>query len=154
MSVSELSKAIKQNDVEAVKKLLENGADFNSFRTEIYDDDYEYRIYAITDAIKGGNAEIIGFMLPRDPNMLLIHKDENCTVKVDFYAAPTILEFKYNNVEPTYININKKFIYGSQTDSKRFIKWFTDVEAEYHRILWEWESGNDDFELISRDVMI
>lgn len=61
MSVSKLSKAIRQNDTEAVKILLENGADFNSYRTEtIPDDDWEQRIYFdgainITSAQKGSN---------------------------------------------------------------------------------------------------
>lgn len=152
MSISELNKAIQQNDIEAVKSLLENGADFNSYRTVIIpDDDWGGRIYAISDAIKSGNAEIIGFMLARDPNLLLIHKDECCTVKIDFYAHPAILEFKYNGV-PTYIDINGKFICGSRTDSACFIKWLADVERELEEIIWEWNSGKDEFKLISRKV--
>lgn len=153
MSISELSKAIQQNDMEAVKSLLENGADFNSYRTETTaDENCEERIYAISDAITSGNAEIIGFMLARDPNLLLIHKDANCTVKIDFYACPAILEFRYNDV-PTYIDITGKFICGSRTDSVRFAKWLTDVESELEDIVFEWNSGKDEFELISRKIV-
>lgn len=153
MSISELSKAIQQNDLEAVKNLLENGADFNSYRTETPPgEDFEYRIYAVSDAIASGNAEMISFMLARDPNLLLIHKDENCTVKIDFYARPSIMEFRYNGV-PTFIDVTGKFICGSRTDSARFAKWFADVKSEFvEDILCEWESGNDEFKLISRNV--
>lgn len=116
MSISELSKAIKRNDIEAVKTLLENGSDFNSYRTVKIPSDNSYaRIYAITDAIKGGNAKIIGFMLTRDPNLLLIHKSAGCTVKIDFYACPAVLEFKTKDAA-TYIDINGKFVYGNQED--------------------------------------
>lgn len=153
MSISELSKAIEQNDMEAVKSLLENGADFNSYRTETTaDENCEERIYAISDAITNGNAEIIGFLLARDPNLLLIHKDVCCTVKIDFYARPAILEFRCNDV-PTYIDINGKFICGSRTDSARFAKWLEDVKSELEDIIWEWNCGNDEFELISRKIM-
>lgn len=153
MSISELSKAIQQNDMEAVKSLLENGADFNSYREVILPgDDWGARIYAISDAVTSGNAEIISFMLARDPNFLLIHKDECCTVKIDFYARPAILEFRYNDV-PTYIDITGKFICGSRTDSVRFAKWLTDVESELENIVWEWNSGKDEFKLISRKIV-
>lgn len=85
-------------------------------------------------------------------NLLLIHKDENCTVKIDFYVCPRVFEFKYNDVS-TYIDIDGKFIFGSQTDSVRFAKWLTDVESELEEIVWEWHSGKDEFKLISRKVI-
>lgn len=153
MSVSKLSKAIQQNDMEAVKSLLENGADFNSYREVILpDDDCEERIYAISDAITNGNAEVVGFLLAHDPNLLLIHKDVCCTVKIDFYARPAILEFRYNGV-PTYIDITGKFICGNRTDSARFAKWLESVKSELENIVWEWNSGKDEFKLISRKIV-
>lgn len=153
MSISELSKAIKRNDIEAVKTLLENGSDFNSYRTVKIPSDNSYaRIYAITDAIKGGNAEIIGFMLSRNPNFLLIHKSAGCTVKIDFYACPAVLEFKTKDAA-TYIDINGKFGYGNQEDGARFASWLKSVERELEQIVWDWNSGMDEFELIRKDVI-
>lgn len=153
MSISELSKAIQQNDFEAVKSLLENGADFNSYRTvKVQEDEWETKIYALTDAIKGGNAEIIGFMLARDPNFLLIHESPDCTVKIDFYAVPLVLELKTNNAA-AYIDYTGKFVYGNQEDGARFVKWLKSVRRELRRIVWDWESGKDEFKLINKPVL-
>lgn len=86
------------------------------------------------------------------PCFLPIHKDEHCTVKIDFYPTPAILEFNFDNVS-TFIDINGKFICGSRKNSEIFAKWLSDVESELEDIIWEWESGNDEFELIGKRVI-
>ena len=86
------------------------------------------------------------------PCFLPIHKDDHCTVKIDFYQTPAILEFNLDNVS-TFIDINGKFICGSHKNSEIFAKWLLDVEGELEDIIREWDSGYDEFELIGKKVI-
>ena len=81
--------------------------------------------------------------------MVLIYKDENCSIKIDFDVKPAVLELDHNG-QLTHITINGDFIDGNE--SKILINWLEESRKELEDIIWEWETGNDDFELIENRI--
>ena len=87
-------------------------------------------------------------------DLVLIYKDEICSVSIDFYKRPAILELNHSEVI-THIDINGKFIDRSKKDAQALAKWVEKVDDnELSDIIWEWQNGNDDFDLISTKLYV
>lgn len=81
--------------------------------------------------------------------MVLIHKSEDCSVTINFYVKPAVLELNHNG-QFTHITINGDFIDGNE--GIPFANWLEKSRKKLEDIVWEWETGNDDFELIDNKI--
>lgn len=84
--------------------------------------------------------------------MNLLYKDEESTVKINFYKKPAILELNHNGII-THITINGDFMDGNRNDAEVLLKWLNEVENALEDIIWEWQTGNDDFDLIDHELL-
>ena len=62
--------------------------------------------------------------------MVLIYKDENCSIKINFYVKPAVLELNHND-QLTYITINGDFIDGNE--SKILINWLEESSIMFRK---------------------
>ncbi len=84
-----------------------------------------------------------------------IYEDQNYVVTIDFYVKPAIISLnsKFGQVV-LQVDINRKFISGDKNLFKPFTKWLKSSGKELYDIIWEWESGNDDFALIDVPLVL
>ena len=52
------------------------------------------------------------------------------------------------------VGINKEFISGRKAMYESFAKWLEKNDDKLTDIVWEWNLGNEDFELISEELII
>jgi len=79
---------------------------------------------------------------------ILIYKNEDTFIKIDFYKRPAIVElFKSNDIQ-TKIDINGKYLEGNRETAERLSQWLDDNKTSIEDIVWEWETGKDEVPLI------
>lgn len=84
---------------------------------------------------------------------VMIHKDSKCTVKVEFDKKPAVYNF-YIGDSVTAINICGEFIQGDLSKRETLLKWMANTMDKFNDILWEWNIGNDNFNLIDDPVLL
>lgn len=87
--------------------------------------------------------------------MVLIYKDLEGSIKVNinFYEKPAVIELD-NGDNLTHITINGDYLDGDRNDANNLVKWLNDIQKELEDIIWEWETGNDDFDLINTRLQL
>ena len=83
-----------------------------------------------------------------------IYKDSSYEVFVDFYEKPALISLVSGNQTLLAVNINKEYVSGDRNIYKRFIIWLKEVFPKLEDIVWEWETGNDDFALIEDKLVV
>ncbi len=83
-----------------------------------------------------------------------IYEDQNYVVTIDFYVKPAIISLSSKSGQVLQVDINRKFISGDKNLFKPFTKWLKSSGKELYDIIWEWESGNDDFALIDIPLVL
>ena len=79
---------------------------------------------------------------------ILIYKNKNISIKMDFYKKPAIVELLKNNDIQTKIDINGKYLEGSKQEAEKLSQWLDDNKTSIEDIVWEWETGKDEVPLI------
>lgn len=87
--------------------------------------------------------------------MVLIYKDLEGLIKVniDFYEKPAVIELD-NGDNLTHITINGEYLDGNRDDASSLMKWLNCINKELEDIIWEWETGNDNFDLIDTRLQL
>lgn len=85
--------------------------------------------------------------------MVPIYRDIGSSIEVgiDFYKKTAVLELN-NGDYLTHITINGEFLDGDKNDANNLIKWLGEIWEALEAIIWEWETGNDDFNLIEKKL--
>lgn len=79
---------------------------------------------------------------------VVIYKDDSYTITIDFYIKPAVVSLISNDSVLLKIDVNLEYISGDKKYFDALTKWLVDVEKKLEDIVWEWNNGNDDFELI------
>lgn len=64
---------------------------------------------------------------------------------------PAIIELNDND-DIIHVNYLQEYIDGNREKAKKLLKWMNYSEKEIYNIIWEWESGNDNFDLINNKI--
>lgn len=83
-----------------------------------------------------------------------IYKDNKYEVFIDFYKKPAIISLMSNDNLIIQVDINNEYIQGDKNLFNNFIKWIIDNQTKIEDIIWEWNSGNDDFSLIDNKLYL
>lgn len=109
----------------------------------VYKEKYDY------DALGDGSPEYA-----RLHRSLTIYKDNRYEVMIDFYDKPAEITLLSGDEILLTIDINKEFISGRKAMYESFAKWLEKNDDKLTDIVWEWNLGNEDFELISEELII
>lgn len=87
--------------------------------------------------------------------MNLIYKDNNFKILIDFYKKPAVIELyeKYNG-NITHITVNGDYIDGDKNKAIKLYEWLESSKKEFENIIWEWEIGNDNYNLINNKFIL
>lgn len=91
-------------------------------------------------------------ILEREINTVVIYEDNINTVFVDFYSKPAVLILKHDNI--TRVTVNGDFIDGNRDYADKLMDWFKQNKKDFEDIVREWQSGNNDFDLIDNELLI
>ena len=80
--------------------------------------------------------------------MVLIYKNGDASIKIDFYKKPAIVEFSKNDDVQTKIDINGEYLEGGRREAEKLSQWLDDNKTSIEDIIWEWETGKDEVPLI------
>lgn len=86
--------------------------------------------------------------------MTLIYKDGNYSIGIDFYQTPATVELYTNDELLTKIDINGEYIEGDMRTADILSQWIEDNKTDIEDIVWEWECGNDDFNLVENKIIL
>ncbi len=109
----------------------------------VYKEKYDY------DASGDGSPEYA-----RLHRSLTIYKDDRYEVMIDFYDKPAEITLLSDDEILLTVGINKEFISGRKALYESFAKWLEKNDDKLTDIVWEWNLGNEDFELISEELII
>ena len=109
----------------------------------VYKEKYDY------DALGDGSPEYA-----RLHRSLTIYKDDRYEVMIDFYDKPAEITLLSDGEILLTVGINKVFISGRKALYESFAKWLEKNDDKLTDIVWEWNLGNEDFELISEELII
>jgi len=109
----------------------------------VYKEKYDY------DASGDGSPEYA-----RLHRSLTIYKDDRYEVMIDFYDKPAEITLLSDDEILLTVGINKEFISGRKAMYESFAKWLEKNDDKLTDIVWEWNLGNEDFELISEELII
>ena len=109
----------------------------------VYKEKYDY------DALGDGSPEYA-----RLHRSLTIYKDDRYEVMIDFYDKPAEITLLSDDEILLTVGINKEFISGRKALYESFAKWLEKNDDKLTDIVWEWNLGNEDFELISEELII
>ncbi|MCR4612061.1 MAG: hypothetical protein K5644_09210 [Lachnospiraceae bacterium] len=109
----------------------------------VYKEKYDY------DALGDGSPEYA-----RLHRSLTIYKDDRYEVMIDFYDKPAEITLLSDGEILLTVGINKEFISGRKALYESFAKWLEKNDDKLTDIVWEWNLGNEDFELISEELII
>ena len=85
--------------------------------------------------------------------MLLLYRDEETLIRIDFYKIPAILEVEHHG-NLTHLTLGGDYIDGDRSISDAVVKWLSDARKEVKNVVWEWNNGNDDFEPIKTPLRL
>ncbi|MCR5337528.1 MAG: hypothetical protein K6E75_03125 [Lachnospiraceae bacterium] len=83
-----------------------------------------------------------------------IYKDSSYEVFVDFYRKPALVLLVSGNRTLLTVDLNMKYISGDREKYKLFMRWLNKVSSKLDDIIWEWETGNDNFPLIEDKLVV
>lgn len=87
--------------------------------------------------------------------MNLIYKDSDFKIFINFYKKPAIIELCENyNSNLTHITVNGDYIDGDKNKAIKLYKWLENSKEEFEDIIWEWETGNDNYNLIKNKFIL
>ena len=109
----------------------------------VYKEKYDY------DASGDGSPEYA-----RLHRSLTIYKDDRYEVMIDFYDKPAEITLLSDDEILLTVGINKEFISGRKALYESFAKWLEKNDDKLTDIVWEWNLGNEDFELINEELII
>lgn len=85
---------------------------------------------------------------------VIIYQDSEYTVSVDFYTRPAVICLSSKHKILLKMDVNKKYLSGNKAYFDSMVKWFSSVEKKFEDIIWEWNTGNDDFERIQDKLIL
>lgn len=87
--------------------------------------------------------------------MVLIYKNTNnsINVNIDFYEKPAVIELNNEGII-THFTINGDFLDGNKMDFENTLKWLNNCKTKLEDIIWEWQTGNDNFDLIDTRLVL
>lgn len=86
--------------------------------------------------------------------MTLIYKDSDYSIGIDFYKKPATVELYMNDKMLIKIDINGEYIEGDAQLGEKLNTWIENNKTDIEDIIWEWQSGNDDFKLVENKILI